>query len=200
VASLAAKQFELHHVERILDVGSGPGKFCLAAGAVEPSLVLTGIEQRPHLVDAARLAARRLRLENVRFYAGDVTSVDWSEFDGFYLFNPFAENRFAPSRAFDSTVVLSEEKRAADVHLVERALVAARVGTTLITYHGFGGRVPRSFCLARSLQCGTDWLNVWVKDGVQVQRDGFWFEHYDEETGAPLFVEQPPAEAAPVGE
>ncbi len=195
VAAQAAELFEEQRVESILDVGSGPGKFCLAAAMAGPTLELTGIEHRPHLVGVAREAARRLRLTNVRFQLGDVTSVDWSQYDGFYLFNPFAENLFAGPDRYDGTVPLCADKRAADIELVERALVAARLGTTVVTYHGFGGRIPSSFRLARSLKSHTDWLNVWVKDGVGPAKEGFWIERADEDTGAPLFFEAEDGEA-----
>jgi SAM-dependent methyltransferase len=198
VATIAAECFEEQRAARVLDVGSGPGKFCLVSAAAEPNLVLTGVEQRPHLVDVARKTARRLRLENAHFLVGDATTVDWSEFDGFYFFNPFAENTFDGARQFDRTVTLSAERRVSDTELAERALVAAREGTTLVTYHGFGGRIPKSFRLARSIRCGTDWVNAWVKDGLAPGGDGFWFEYADEDTGAPLFFEeeQPEPEAA----
>jgi SAM-dependent methyltransferase len=196
VATLAAECFDEQGAARVLDVGSGPGKFCLVAAAAEPNLVFTGVEQRPHLVEVARRAARRLRLDNANFLVGDATTVDWSGFDGFYFFNPFAENTFDAPRQFDATVTLTAERRAADVDVVERALIAARVGATVATYHGFGGRIPLSFRLASSRRCGTDWLNVWVKDGLarasgaSGASDRFWFEYADEETGAPLFFEE----------
>jgi SAM-dependent methyltransferase len=198
VATIAAECFQEHHATRVLDVGSGPGKFCLVAAAAEPNLVLTGVEQRPHLVDVARKTARRLRLDNASFLVGDATTVDWSLFDGFYFFNPFAENTFDGERQFDRTVTLSAERRAADTELAEQALVAARPGTTLVTYHGFGGRIPTSYRLARSIRCGTDWVNAWIKDELAPGGEGFWFEYSDEETGAPLFFEeeQPEPETA----
>lgn len=196
VAALAAEQFFEHRATRVLDVGSGPGKFCLAAAVAEPSLVLTGVEQRPNLVDAARSAAHRLRLTNAHFEVGDASTVDWQQFDGFYFFNPFAENLFERSQRFDESVSLCAEKHEADISRVEQALKAARVGSALITYHGYGGRVPRSYRLSRSLKAGTDWLNVWVKESAQAACDGFWFEDLDEDTGAPVFLEAAPALAS----
>ena len=58
---------------RVLDVGSGCGKFCIAAAASAPDVEFTGVEHRSHLVDAAASAAARVGLTNVRFRCGDAT-------------------------------------------------------------------------------------------------------------------------------
>jgi hypothetical protein len=91
----------------VLDVGSGPGKFCLVAAASAPRLSLVGVERRPHLVAIARLLAEKA--VQVAFRVGDAPRVTWSECDAFYVFNSFAENRFAVEDQFDRTVELSRK-------------------------------------------------------------------------------------------
>src|SRR4051812_27497913 len=55
VASYAAKLLVRNRGTCVLDIGCGPGKFCLVAAAVTDGH-FTGIEQRAYLVEAARKA------------------------------------------------------------------------------------------------------------------------------------------------
>ena len=52
---------------RILDIGSGVGKFCLAAAYYKPKAYYYGIEQRKSLVSRAEMAREILSFENVIF-------------------------------------------------------------------------------------------------------------------------------------
>jgi predicted RNA methylase len=176
VAMRAADLFVEQGVRRVLDVGSGPGKFCLAAAAVAPALALTGIEQRRSLVEAANGAAHRLQLVNVQFHEGNVLKAEWAAFDGFYFFNPFGENIFVDEDHFDETVELSHGRFLAEVFFVERVLIAARLGTTVISYHGFGGRMPRCYSLQKEERAGTGLLRVWRKTKPAHASDGYWIE------------------------
>lgn len=167
VATRAARLFAQRDVRRVLDVGSGSGKFCLTAAAVCPDLDFTGIEQRPHLVEAARLAAARLQLENARFLVGAVTDLPWPDLDGLYLYNPFAENVSTDLEIIDDTVELSTPRYMSDVRFVGAVIRGAPVGTCMVTYHGFGGPIPVSYDLVHAERAHTDWLRVWVKKREQ---------------------------------
>lgn len=163
VARLTVRTFEQHGVARVLDVGSGAGKFCIAAGACARSVQLTGVERRPRLVDVARRLAKRCGLSNVRFVLGDAFATPWSDFDGLYVFNPFGESLFAPEDRLDDAYESSERGYLADVVQAERALRSVRRGTVLVTYRGLGGGIPRSFDLERTERVDTTWLRVWIK-------------------------------------
>src|SRR6478752_1214373 len=56
---------------RILDIGSGVGKFCLAAAHYSPLTQIFGIEQRESLVECANVANDMLGLPNVSFRHGN---------------------------------------------------------------------------------------------------------------------------------
>src|SRR3954467_12244399 len=56
---------------RILDVGAGPGKFCVVAARELPSCTFTGVELRPHLVKLARKVAARAGVDNTVFIEGN---------------------------------------------------------------------------------------------------------------------------------
>ena len=179
VAARAAALFADHGARRVLDVGSGAGKFCLAAACVRPEVDFWGVEQRPHLVEAARRLGTQLGLENVRFATGDATNFSWSAFDGLYFYNPFAENLCSESDHLDETVELSNRRYMADIKRVIAAIGAAPVGTCLITYHSFGGPIPISYQLAHEERIWTDWLRVWVKRRATAESANFYVEGLD---------------------
>src|SRR5437870_2162451 len=82
--------------------------------------------------------------------AADATLVSWAEFDGIYLFNPLAENLFAREVRIDDHVELSAGRFRRDATRVEDALRAARIGTSLVTYHGSSTRIPVCYELEAS--------------------------------------------------
>lgn len=154
----------------LLDIGSGVGKFCLVAGASRPSFDVHGIEHRPHLVASARDASRRLGLTNAHFHDGAIDDLlpnrpDLSveDVDGFYLFNPFAENLTERHDRLDSTVDLSDARFLHDIGVMEEILRRARVGALLITYCGFGGLLPRGQYQLVDRQTCAGTLEVWAK-------------------------------------
>lgn len=177
IARRASQLFAELGVRRVLDVGSGAGKFCLVAGAVSSELSFHGVEQRESLVDSARALGARLGIANAHFSVGDVMEQCWSAFDGFYFFNPFGENIHPSEERIDSSVELSDERYEHEVELAEQRLAAAAVDSVVITYHGFGGRIPGAYELAVVERIGSDWLRVWVKrrehaEGHHLEIDG----------------------------
>lgn len=144
----------------ILDVGSGVGKFCLVAAASADARV-RGLEHRGYLVDIARRAATMLDVD-VRFECGALDSSDASGVDGVYLFNPFGENLCPTRDQIDGAVELSEARYARDVAATIELLQSLRVGARVVTYCGFGGRMPQGY--ARLLREQFDGaLELWTK-------------------------------------
>jgi SAM-dependent methyltransferase len=176
VARRAAQIFDDLGVTRVLDVGSGPGKFCVVAGARAPRISFVGIEHRPHLVAAAQSLAAAVGASNVTFIHGDATCLPGADFDGFYIFNSFAENRSSADDQFDQTVELSRVRRVDDVMRVERWLSTRDVGTVLLTYHGLGGPIPRSYERVHVETAGSAWLRAWRK-GRDGASDKYWLEN-----------------------
>ena len=52
---------------RVLDIGSGVGKFCITAGFFHPETTFCGVEQRSELFTIAELAKEEINLPNVHF-------------------------------------------------------------------------------------------------------------------------------------
>lgn len=175
VASRAAAIFAALGVSRVLDLGSGAGKFCVVAGAQAPRIDFVGVEHRPHLVAAARALAEAVGATNVAFTQGDASLPPEARFDGFYAFNPFAENSLMALGQVDQTVELSPLRRLVDVLRVERWLAARPDGAVLVTYHGLGGPIPSSYECVHHELVGTDRLRAWRKMHAPT-KDRYWFE------------------------
>jgi SAM-dependent methyltransferase len=166
VARYAARLLAPLPGTRVLDVGSGAGKFCLAAACAAPESEFVGVEWRPHLVDLANALARELGVGNVRFVHGDALELDWSLFDSFYLFNPFAEQLFEYSFVLDHSIEFSPDTFVDCVSGVRRKLSRARLGTRVVTYHGYGAPPPLGYELSRQDPIGSKQLQLWVKSRI----------------------------------
>ena len=146
---------------RVLDIGCGPGKFCIV-GALTTSGRFTGIERRPHLVDIARKSLARAGIADAEILGGDVVDLDFARFDAFYLFNPFAEN-IGEALPIDETVALSSGRHADYIGHVATQLAAKPPGTRLATYWGACEEVPPAYrCVGGSADGA---LKFWEKAG-----------------------------------
>jgi SAM-dependent methyltransferase len=159
IAVRAAQMMSSIENARILDIGSGIGKACLVA-TLSSSASWWGVERDPELVSAANRAARFLGVDDrARFIQGDAWQLDWDKFDGFYFYNPF------------SSLLLNEHtspfvRYGTILHNVRRAeerLARARVGTLVVTYHGFGGDMPAGYEILLREPAGTDELILWIR-------------------------------------
>ena len=159
VALRAAALLAPGHCARVLDVGSGVGKVCLI-GAATTSATWFGIEQDADMVGAANTAAGQMRIERrARFIHGDLDAVDWTTFDAFYLFNPFAEILHASA----GDALTRRERYVASIDFVQRRLADTAPGTRVVTYHGFGGEMPLGFDLIHREAAREDELQLWIK-------------------------------------
>jgi SAM-dependent methyltransferase len=179
VARRAARRFAEHGTRRVLDIGAGPGKFCIAAALTRPDIRFHGVEQRGGLVDTARRLTRLLRVRNLEFEAGNALSTSWVGFDGFYLFNPFAENEYDPSNTFDDTVLLSKHRLRAELLQLTTRLSGIPTGSLILTYCGLGGPIPSSFDLVSEEPVGAGPLRTWLKSR---SNEAGWYhlDHFDD--------------------
>lgn len=175
VAERAGEWLSFAGATRILDIGSGVGKFCIVASA-HTGLVTMGVEHRPHLVEIARSVARTKGVHRARFVASTVHDFDPAGFNGFYAFNPFSENLFTGEGCLDLSVELSENRYVRDLAIIERWLERAPLGSALVTYHGLGGRIPGSFDLVRESEMGSGWLRLFIKRRASCSADQFYID------------------------
>ena len=143
----------------MLDIGCGPGKFCLIAAALTDGH-FTGIEQRADLVKAARHAVLKERRQNVEIIQGNVTDISFSKYDAFYLYNPFEEN-MSENQSIDRCIPLSADLYVKYVKYVAAELSAKPLGTVVVTYAGSALEVPSCYDCELSA-FGRD-LKLWIK-------------------------------------
>jgi SAM-dependent methyltransferase len=163
VARRAAKLLTAGGRRRVLDVGSGVGKFCIV-GALTTGAQFVGVEQRPNLAAAARVAAIRLGAERAVFVVADFAALDFSAFDSFYLFNPFEELVNAEINPIDGTTELSPILFDHHVRSFVNKLSEAPRGARVLTYFGYGGPRPPGYRLVRKERAGSDALVLWQKE------------------------------------
>jgi SAM-dependent methyltransferase len=176
---------------KILDVGSGAGKFCLVAAATTGASFV-GVERNPRLVDEARRLATALDLENVAFRAGLMEDIDWSPFDGFYFYNPFGEQFLEE----EETTLEPGAPRGWPVyaHAVRTALAKlylTRPGTRVVTYHGLGAALPPGFELVKLARIHDGLLRFYVRlDPLTLERSETPDDFFDKPG---LFDDEPTA-------
>jgi SAM-dependent methyltransferase len=163
VARRAARLLAPEPGMRVLDIGAGPGKFCVIAALEVPTCSFVGVELRPHLVQLARKLAARLSVTNASFVGGDAFELDWSEYDAFYFYNPFVEQLHDPSLALDRSLTLAPDRYLEYVIRAGKRLASARIGARVVTYHGFGASAPPGYDLIERHPIGTDSLELWIK-------------------------------------
>lgn len=161
VAQAAARLFREAGATRVLDVGSGVGKFATIL-SLDSGHRVWGVEQRGPLVYESRLLAQRLEAEVV-IIEGALCDVDPRPFDGFYFFNPLAEQLAEEKDCYDLAGERTLDAYLRDAQCIERWLNEVPVGTALVTYNGLGGRIPTSFLAKRTLQVQGNVMRLWVK-------------------------------------
>jgi SAM-dependent methyltransferase len=159
VAAEATNMLATAPKTRVLDIGCGPGKFCLVAASLRGGR-FTGIEQREDLVAAARQAANDLGITNVEFIHGNLLDVVFAGHDAFYLFNPFEENLF-DGHKIDRAVPLSPALFKRCTSHVSAQLGARPIGTRVVTYMGYANDIPACYKCEETL-FGDD-LKLWIK-------------------------------------
>lgn len=170
VAVHAARWLAPTGAESVLDVGAGAGKFCLLAAHDRRNATFVGVELRGHLVAIATRLATEWKLSNARFVHGDAFDLDWDEFDGFYFFNPFAEQLLDHAFALDNK--LDFDRANYDRYVAETLdrLAMARSGTRVVTYHGLGADLPGGYELADMEVIGSDSLELWIQTRARTTR------------------------------
>ncbi len=133
---------------KILDVGSGMGKFCLVGGAMFEQAHFTGVEQRKSLCDVADQLLEYSELNNVGFLCGNIMNVKFSDFQGVYLYNPFYEH-LQPFSAMDETIELDADYYEIYCGYVRKQLQRMPKNTRVVTYFGGGEEIPLNYDLVK---------------------------------------------------
>ena len=162
IAIRAARLLGEKESDRVLDIGSGAGKFCVI-GALSSPAKFFGAEIRKPLYQASLKLREDFDLEKrVEFFEGDALALDWSPYNAFYLFNPFYEH-IASTVRMEPALEFGMNKFEQYVRGVQAKLRAAPLGTKVAIFHGFGGGIPQGYRRVLREATGSDFLDLWIK-------------------------------------
>ncbi|WP_242935168.1 class I SAM-dependent methyltransferase [Leptospira kobayashii] len=147
---------------KILDVGSGCGKFC-HVGALFRKSEFYGVEERFHLYEEASRISKKLGLNSNLFLHANMKDIDWSPYDSFYLFNPFYEH-ITNKNSIDETIPKKVSQFFAYIEIVKRKLFSLKSGTKVATYNSFGGKMPFGYKRVKLDKRFESELEFWVKE------------------------------------
>ena len=145
---------------KILDIGSGIGKFCLAGAYYKPAAFFEGVEQREDLVQQAEAVRGSLGLQNARFIHRNFTQLDLKQYDHFYFYNAFFEN-LSGTNKIDDSIAYSRELYNYYSYYLYKQLEDMPDGTRIVTYCSWDDEMPRSYLLAEAHCDGL--LKYWIK-------------------------------------
>ena len=160
IAGIAAGYLAEQPNSRILDIGSGVGKFCIAAGSYYRDCHFYGVEQRGQLIDLAENAKEIAETANVSFIHGNFTQLDLDQYDHFYFYNSFYENLVDDDLHIDESIDHSVDLYEEYTDHLYRVLEQRPVGTRLTTYHNYREVVADSYYLVGTYN---NLLRFWVK-------------------------------------
>lgn len=159
VAQIAADYLAEQPDARILDIGSGVGKFCMI-GATCTKGHFTGVEQRENLHNLAHSLVKEYDLKNIHFIHSNIMDIDFKAFNGFYFFNSFFEN-IIKDDSIDKNVELDKQLFFKYSLHIRKQLNKMPIGTKLATYYAFSEEIPISYNVVETILEGR--LKMWVK-------------------------------------
>lgn len=160
IAGLAAEFLAATKDVHVLDIGSGVGKFCLAAARLNPDAMFYGVEQRKNLVEHAEQCNNKLGLPNACFIHGNFTQLDFRQFDHFYFYNSFYENLEGTDK-IDETLEYSLSLFNYYNRYLYKQLEQKPKGTRIATFHSLEGEIPSSYYTVKTYFGGL--LKCWIK-------------------------------------
>ncbi|HMU02472.1 MAG TPA: class I SAM-dependent methyltransferase [Saprospiraceae bacterium] len=143
VAKSASQYLTNDNTTRILDIGSGCGKFCFV-GAITTNGIFTGIELRKSFHDESEKMGIESGLQNLHFIHANIMDISFEAYDAFYIFNPFQENISVMDRINDE-IPLNRALYDQYSAYVEDQLDKKPSGTKLATYFSYRKEVPPSY-------------------------------------------------------
>jgi SAM-dependent methyltransferase len=147
---------------KVLDIGSGIGRFCILAAKLHPNFQFEGIELDSKRVHISNLIAEEMDVKNVKFICGDFRDLDVAEYGGFFIYSPFRmgaahELNVTPRNwNYDNVIKYVNEMNEITAH----KLSATSSGTKYAIYDGAHSlKVPKGFKTPE----GNEWSPYYIK-------------------------------------
>lgn len=144
---------------RVLDIGSGVGKFCLVGAACSKGH-FTGVEQRESLIRLSKKTAKRFQIDRVNFIHANINTINFNNFDAFYFYNSFEEN-IDLSQKIDEDSRYSLALFDAYTKYIFEQFDAAPMDTKIVTYCTSSQEIPGTYVLVKKSAKGK--LKFWQK-------------------------------------
>lgn len=160
IAVKAADLLVKYPETRVLDIGSGVGKFCIL-GALTTDGIFTGVEYRKSLVNISQGVIKQLDIHNAEIIHSDIVNIDFANYDAFYFFNSFGENIADVWPKIDSFSDLSTTNYKKYTNYVYQQFENLDSGTRIVTHCGDDNQIPDSYILRESYFDGD--LQLWIK-------------------------------------
>jgi len=149
VARMASEFLVAGDSARVLDIGSGVGKFCLSASYYMPHAFFDGVEQRNSLIEYAETTRNILGLFNVSFIYGNFTQLNLRKYDHFYFYNSFFENLDGTDK-IDDSIQYSPALYNYYSGYLYKEFEKMPAGTRIVTYCSWGDEIPPSYSIVQS--------------------------------------------------
>ncbi len=143
VAQKAAQFLVKNAQTKVLDIGSGVGKFCLV-GANCTEGQFTGVEIREALHLIATQTAAHYPVAKVNYIHSNITEIDFGNYHAFYFYNAFFEYIMSTDR-IDESIDLTKRLYDSYSLIVKEKLAAMPMGTRLVTYYSAQDEIPASY-------------------------------------------------------
>src|SRR6187551_2747175 len=166
VAKLVSEYLVDRPGTKVLDIGSGAGKFCMV-GAANTKGYFTGVEQRLELVELSSRISESYRIQNTKFIHANITTIDFNDYDSFYFYNSFYENIDMINKIDDKVKLDIQLYHLYSLHIVEQ-FASLPLGSRLVTFCSPLNIVPRSFKLQDATHGGL--LKFWLKVNIESEQ------------------------------
>jgi len=160
IAKEAANFLAVGSNTRILDIGSGVGKFCIIGAKFHPNALFTGIEQRSSLNQIAQSVSKQLSIQNVEFLTANFTEINLAQYQHFYFYNAFYEN-LIDNDSIDDAIEQRPELFNLYNQKLYKQLKKLPAGTRIATFHSSENEIPDSYQVV-GVGSNED-LKFWVK-------------------------------------
>lgn len=145
VAIKAAQLLVTKPKQKVLDIGSGVGKFCFVAASCSDAMY-TGVDYRKQFIELCKGLTVKHGFRNVNFIHSDIMNIDFAKYDSFYFFNSFQEH-IDKTAKLDSTVEVNLEKYNKYSEYLKQQFEKLSDGTRIVTYHVNANQIPSSYRL-----------------------------------------------------
>ncbi|MBC7485428.1 MAG: class I SAM-dependent methyltransferase [Cytophagaceae bacterium] len=129
---------------KILDVGSGVGKFSILGALLKASNFFYGVDFRKDFIEISDNLKKEHRIENVFFLHNYFDKIDFNNFDGIYFFNSFHE-RIDKDTVIDELSEFSYDLYKKYTQEFFLKINSMSEGTRLVTYHTEDIHIPYTY-------------------------------------------------------